>query len=151
MTTRRMQIPRWLGWCVWVALVLAVSGRWVGRAEPAAQANDDPRFTGVSTGMERDDLSVSRRHFEAGARSAWHHHSRGQVLFVEEGRGRTQKAGQPLHELAPGETDYTGPDVIHWHGASGAHDFVQIAIGFGGEITWLEKVTDAQYEGRADR
>ena len=63
---------------LWLVLVLAVSTHWVGRAQqtagqpvPGSQAADDPRFTGKSVTMESKDLSIARRHFEAGARSAW--------------------------------------------------------------------------------
>ena len=137
-----------VGWTLWLVLVLAVSARWIARAEHLEQANDDPRFTGVSTGMEPTNLGVSRRRFEPGARSAWHHHDHGQLLFAEEGRARTQKRGQPLREMGPGESDYTGPTVEHWHGAAPDHSFIQVAVGFGRGITWLEKVTDEEYEGR---
>ena len=55
--------------------------------------------------------------FDAGARSAWHSHDNGQLLMVEKGRMRTQKRGQPMRDLAVGESDYTGPNVQHWRGS----------------------------------
>ena len=135
-----------------LVLVLAASTRWVGRAEqtagqpaPGAQSADDPRFTGKTVTMESKDLSIARRHFEAGARSAWHSHDRGQLLMVEEGRMRTQKRGQAIKDFAVGESDYTGPNVAHWHGAVPGQALVQINVGFGGETKWAEKVTDAEY------
>ena len=77
------------GWILWAALALTVSVYWLEHARRAgAQTADDPRFTGVSTRMEPTNLSVSRRRFDAGARSAWHHHDHGQLLYVEEGRAR---------------------------------------------------------------
>ncbi len=110
---------------------------------------DDPRFTGKSVVMEGKDLTVARRSFEAGARSAWHSHDRGQLLMVEEGRMRTQKRGQAIRDLGVGDSDYTGPNVQHWHGAVPGQALVQINVGFGGETKWMEKVTDAEYEGKA--
>jgi quercetin dioxygenase-like cupin family protein len=107
---------------------------------------DDPRFTGKSTVMEGKELTVARRHFEAGARAAWHSHDKGQLLMVEEGRMRTQKRGQAIKELGVGDSDYTGPNVVHWHGATPTTALVQINVGFGGETKWLETVTDAEYE-----
>ena len=137
---------------LWLVLVLAVSTHWVGRAQqtagqpvPGSQAADDPRFTGKSVTMESKDLSIARRHFEAGARSAWHSHDRGQLLMVEEGRMRTQKRGQAIKELGVGESDYTAPDIFHWHGAVPGQALVQINVGFGGDTKWMEKVTDAEY------
>jgi quercetin dioxygenase-like cupin family protein len=111
----------------------------------AQQAPDDSRFTGKTTVMDGKDLSAARRRFEPGARSAWHSHDKGQLLWVEDGRMRTQKKGGPVRELGVGETDYTGPNVAHWHGAAPGQALVQINIGFGGETKWLEKVTDAEY------
>jgi len=112
-----------------------------------AQQNE-PRFTGKSVAMEGKDLSVARRSFEAGARTFWHSHDNGQLLLVEDGRMRTQKKGGPIKELGKGESDYTGPRVVHWHGAAQAQTLVQINVGFGGETKWMEQVTDAEYSGK---
>jgi quercetin dioxygenase-like cupin family protein len=109
---------------------------------------DDPRFTGLSTVVESKDLSVARRRFEPGARSAWHSHDTGQLLFVEQGRMRTQKKGQALRELGVGESDYTGPNVVHWHGAVPSTHLIQVNVGFSGETRWMQKVTDAEYGGK---
>jgi quercetin dioxygenase-like cupin family protein len=125
--------------------VLVASSRWVGQAQQTQAPADDPRFTGKSVPMDGKELSVARRHFEAGARSAWHSHDRGQLLLVEDGRMRTQKRGQAVRELGVGESDYTGPNVVHWHGAAPNQPLVQINVGFGGDTKWLEKVTDAEY------
>ena len=113
--------------------------------QPPAAGADDPRFTGKSVTMEGKDLTAARRHFEPGARSAWHSHDKGQLLLVEQGRMRTQKRGQAVKELGVGESDYTGPNLVHWHGAAPGQALVQINVGFGGETKWLEKVTDAEY------
>src|SRR5471032_1959215 len=109
---------------------------------------DDPHFTGKSIVMDGKELSVARRSFEAGARSAWHSHDHGQLLMVEDGRMRTQKRGGSIKELGKGESDYTGPNVEHWHGAVPGQALVQINVGFGGDTKWLEKVTDAEYRGK---
>jgi len=111
----------------------------------AQQAADDPHFTGKTTVMDGKDLTAARRRFEPGARSAWHSHDKGQLLLVEEGRMRTQKRGQAVKELGVGESDYTGPNLVHWHGAAADQALVQINVGFGGETKWLERVTDAEY------
>jgi quercetin dioxygenase-like cupin family protein len=113
-------------------------------ASSSAQ-QDDPRFTGKSIAMAGKDLAVARRTVEPGARAAWHSHDKGQLLMVEQGRMRTQKKGGAVRELGVGESDYTGPNMIHWHGATPDQPLVQINVGFGGETKWLEKVTDAEY------
>ena len=130
---------------LWLVLALVVGVHWVGEAQQPPAGADDPRFTGKSVAMEGKDLTVARRHFEPGARSAWHSHDKGQLLMVEEGRMRTQKRGQAVKELGVGESDYTGPNLVHWHGASKTQALVQVNVGFGGETKWLEKVTDAEY------
>jgi len=144
---RVLRLRQPVGWALWMVLALALSARWVGHAQRPDQVDDDPRFTGLSSSMEPTNLSMSRRRFEAGARSAWHHHDHGQLLFVEEGQARTQKRGQALREMGPGDSDYTGPTVEHWHGATPDQLFIQVHVGFGSGITWLEKVTDEEYEG----
>lgn len=149
-----MNAIKWLlrlgGIGLWLAAALSVTAHWasVSRAAPSPQ-QEDPRFTGVSTAMEPTGLSVSRRRFEPGARSAWHHHEHGQLLYVEEGRARTQKRGEAMKEMGPGESDYTAPRIEHWHGAAPHEHFIQVAVGFGSGITWLEKTTDEQYNGTA--
>jgi quercetin dioxygenase-like cupin family protein len=130
-----------------LGLAIAAGVVWLGRAQ-APPAQDDPRFTGVSTALDSKDLGVSRRRFEEGARSAWHSHDKGQLLFVEKGRARLQKRGESMRELGEGESDYTGPSVAHWHGATPHEPYVQVAVGFGGETRWMDKVTDEEYEGK---
>jgi quercetin dioxygenase-like cupin family protein len=128
-------------------VVLAASSRWTRAQQPAA-GNDDPRFTGRSDNMDAKDLGVGRRSFEAGARSAWHTHDKGQLLFVEQGRGRVQRKGEPIKELKLGDSDYTAPNVVHWHGAVPTERYVQVAVSFGGDIKWMQKVTDAEYNAK---
>jgi len=123
--------------------VLAIAWQ-AGGQQPA----DDPRFTGLSTVLEGKDLSAARRRFEPSARSAWHSHDNGQLLYVEQGRMRTQKKGQPVKELGVGESDYTGPAVVHWHGAVPGTHLIQVNVGFGGETRWMQKVTDAEYAAK---
>lgn len=125
--------------------LLAITLTATGQTAPPA---DDPRFTGLSTVIESKDLSIARRRFEPGARSAWHSHDTGQLLFVEQGRMRTQKKGLTVKEYGVGESDYTGPNVVHWHGAVPATHLIQVNVGFSGETKWMQKVTDAEYAGK---
>jgi len=111
----------------------------------AQQTGNEPRFTGKSVTMDGKDLSAARRHFEPGARTYWHSHDKGQLLLVEQGRMRTQKKGGPVRELGVGESEYAGPNVVHWHGAAANEPLVQINVGFGGGAKWLDEVTDADY------
>jgi quercetin dioxygenase-like cupin family protein len=103
---------------------------------------------GNSAVMDANGLLVQRRRFDAGNRTFWHSHDRGFLILVEEGRARVQKKGEPMKELRAGETDYTPPNVVHWHGASANEGFVQVGVSFGGEIKFLDPVTDAEYQGK---
>lgn len=127
-----------------VGLFLA-STRWIGAQTPGGAP---PFFTGTSTPMDGKDLSVARRHFDAGARTYWHSHDNGQLLMVEAGGMRVQRRGEAMKELGAGASDYTGPHVVHWHGAVPGGPATQINVGFGGSAKWFDAVTDAEYSGR---
>lgn len=87
--------------------------------------------------------------FEPGARTAWHTHPLGQTLMVTQGRGWLQEWGHAPHVLNQGDIAWIPPGVKHWHGASAETAMTHIAIAEsenGSAVTWLEHVTDAQYQ-----
>src|SRR5262245_36890015 len=127
--------------------IFGASVAWM-QTQPPAPAGQPPQFTGKSEAMDGKDLSVARRHFEAGARTYWHSHDNGQLLLVEKGRMRAQKRGQAVRELGAGESDYTAPNVQHWHGATPDQELVQINVGFSGATKWLEPVADSDYNAK---
>jgi quercetin dioxygenase-like cupin family protein len=89
--------------------------------------------------------------FEPGARSAWHTHPTGQHLIVTAGVGRTQEWGGPITEIREGDVVWCPPGVKHWHGASPTTAMTHIALTGtlnGKNVVWMEKVTDAQYNGQ---
>ena len=93
-------------------------------------------------------VRAARVAFEPGARTAWHTHPLGQTLHVVDGVGRIQREGGPVHEIRAGDSVFIPPDAKHWHGASPTHGMAHIAIQeFDGTtaVTWMEKVTDADY------
>jgi 4-carboxymuconolactone decarboxylase len=133
-------------------LVLLMTAVWTRAAQqPGAADLEAARFTGKTTVLEAAGVGAGRRRFEAGARTAWHSHPNGQLLFVQEGRLRMQKRGQTIKEMGPGESDFTGPNVEHWHGAAATTPLTHVAVGFGGETKWLDKVTDDEYAGKSRR
>ncbi len=144
-TTSRFDFGRKL---LCVAALGGLSLYWLAQAQNAA--TDADRFTGASRALEAEGWRVSHRWFEPSARSAWHRHAGGQLLFVEGGRARVQERGGRLRELGVGESHYTAPNVEHWHGATPDSEFRQVALSRGDatETVWLEKVTDEQYAGR---
>jgi 4-carboxymuconolactone decarboxylase len=86
--------------------------------------------------------------FDAGARTAWHTHPRGQLLIVTEGIGRVQRWGGPVEEIRQGDVVRIPPGAKHWHGAAPATAMTHIAIVEhldGRSVAWMEQVSDAQY------
>ena len=53
-----------------------------------------------------------------------------------------------MREMGAGESDYTAAKIQHWHGAAPDQPFVQVAVGWGGDTTWLAKTTDEEYAGK---
>ena len=106
------------------------------RIDPMFQAEDPGRVAG------------SHVTFEPGARTAWHTHPAGQTLIVTFGRGRVQREGGPVEEISQGDVVWFPAGEKHWHGAAPdtamSHIAVQEAID-GEAVTWLEKVSDADY------
>jgi quercetin dioxygenase-like cupin family protein len=89
--------------------------------------------------------------FAPGARTAWHTHPLGQTLIVTAGAGRVQRWGGPIQEIRPGDVVSISPNEKHWHGASPDAAMTHIAVqeNLDGEVvTWMEKVSDAQYGAR---
>ena len=89
--------------------------------------------------------------FEPKARTAWHTHPLGQTLHVVQGIGRVQLAGQPVREIRAGDTVWIAPGEKHWHGASPDTAMMHIALQEhldGTHVTWLEKVSDEQYDAK---
>jgi len=108
----------------------------------------DPVFTAEAPGR----VSGSAVTFEPGARTAWHTHPAGQTLIVTAGLGRVQREGGPIEEIRPGDVVWFPAGERHWHGASPEVAMTHLAIQEsidGSPVTWMEKVTDQQYGGRA--
>lgn len=42
-----------------------------------------------------------------------------------------QKRGQRIVELTVGHSDYTPPNVVHWHGAASGEHAIHVTVGFG--------------------
>ena len=138
-----------VGWVIAAIVAAAMASPDAVAQRSSAAAQDDANtFTGKSDRLESTGMNISRRSFEPGARSFWHSHEKGQLIFVQEGRGRVQHRGQKMIELGPGQADYVPPGVEHWHGATPDAKLIQLAVNFGGSIKWGQAVTDGEYAGR---
>lgn len=110
------------------------------RVDPVWSANSDINATGGWVT------------FEPSARSAWHTHPRGQRLVVVSGVGLTQEWGKPAQVLRPGDVVWCPPGVKHWHGAGPTTAMTHLHVTGtepdGKNVTWMEKVSDEQYNAR---
>lgn len=111
---------------------------WADELVPAPQAPSRLRLNKVT--------------FTPGGRTNWHTHPIAQVLHVLSGVGRVQEIGGPLRELMPGDTAVIAGGVKHWHGSAPGHTFVHLAMtecdDKGGSATWLEPVSEADYNAK---
>jgi quercetin dioxygenase-like cupin family protein len=111
--------------------------------------NGDVYIDDIRTPDSQSAVSCAHVRFAPGSRTAWHHHPKGQTLYVTDGIGYVaRRGGQPLR-IHPGDSVYIEPDEEHWHGASPvrfmAHVAIQEADDQGRVVTWLEHVTDEEY------
>ena len=118
------------------------------------------RFTGKVSVTPIADPRAPRRTslgavtFPPGARSNWHTHPGGQILYVLEGCGWTQQEGRPVERICKGDTVSVPAGVKHWHGATATEAMTHLAITEtldGRNVDWLGPVTDAQYRGPTAR
>jgi quercetin dioxygenase-like cupin family protein len=83
--------------------------------------------------------------FAAGARTAWHTHPRGQMLFIISGVCHAQREGAEVERLTAGDAAWFAPGEKHWHGAAPGHPMSHLAVQEADErgevVTWMEHVT----------
>jgi quercetin dioxygenase-like cupin family protein len=123
---------------------------------PKGEILDSDNFTGTvwlhMMGAEDSSLHARFGHvtFEPTARTNWHSHPGGQILFITEGQGYYQAKGQSARLLHKGDHVEIPPNVVHWHGACPETEFAHIAISLNtdeGGAVWLGEVTDEEYAG----
>ena len=89
-------------------------------------------------------------HFDPGARTHWHTHPEGQVLFVTQGVGRCQSEGGPVQTIRPGDVVRFAPGERHWHGAGPETGMSHVAVQpkvDGRTADWEGPVSDGDYAG----
>lgn len=155
---RALRIPRPLGAIVCLGLVLAVS---IGHAQQPATPPVPPApptgipaeaagFVGKTALLDTTGYTIGRRVFAPGAHNAtWHMHTAGQLVFAESGHGRLQIKGQPIRELAPGDSGYIPGGMMHWHGSAPNDTFTMTFVTMGASTTSQgEAVTEEVYRGK---
>lgn len=97
---------------------------------------------------KNNDFIIGSVTFEAGARTNWHTHPKGQVLIITEGIGLFQEKDSPAKSIKKGDIINIPENIEHWHGASADTRMVHIAItNYEGEVNavWLNPVSDSEY------
>ncbi len=113
------------------------------------EPGDAARFTGrvwLSQGLSADDgTRMMVVHFSAGARTHWHAHPGGQLLYGVSGRGWVRSLGGPGHVLVPGDIVHIPPGEWHYHGGGPDSPMAHISVSMGGQAQWGDPVTDQEY------
>lgn len=131
----------------------------ITRAEtvPSLPANAE-YFTGavrqerIVDTPEGPPVMALRVAFEPGARTNWHTHPAGQTLHVLSGTGIVQRRGAEGQAIRPGDTVWIPAGEEHWHGAAPGRAMTHLAMQAkveGSAATWLEPVSDTDYEEAA--
>ena len=120
--------------------------KWV----PAPEA----RFTGrawFGPMAEPDDSSevvVLGVVFEPNARTNWHSHPGGQVLYCVSGYGLVANDDGERTAMTAGDTVQIPPGELHWHGAALDAPMTHLSITVGEPTEWTDRpVTDDEYRG----
>ncbi len=132
----------------WVSLAAAQTGNVTDLTKVTYRDPiKSPYFQGsVLPVVENSTGNFAHYKFTPGARTQWHIHEAGQILLCEEGICRHQIKGGPIIEFRAGETAYAPPGQAHWQGSTPTTAGTQFNI-HRGQITWLNDVTDAEYNG----
>lgn len=83
---------------------------------PAANFTGTVYVDGVRNPDELTAIGCSHVRFAPGARTAWHHHPKGQTLYVTDGIGLVASRDGSVQEIRPGDVVYIEPGEEHWHG-----------------------------------
>jgi quercetin dioxygenase-like cupin family protein len=118
---------------------------------PASRFTGDVYMTPIYNGTGPSRMTAALVRFTPGARSNWHVHAVGQTLHVNEGVGLVGTRDGSVLLIHAGETVICPPGEEHWHGATADRFMSHFALlennpDGGDPTTWLEPVTDEQYE-----
>ncbi len=116
-------------------------------SDATLRTDDDPNFTGRADRLAlgpADAIAGAPSGFVVtfhdGARTNWHRHAGGQLLYVLDGAGLVATRGQDPQEIGPGDFVAAAPGEEHWHGAAPGGTLAHLAIAFG-STDWGEAST----------
>ncbi len=123
---------------------------------PAQWFTGDVWFDVLYAGQEPFRMRANMVRFAPAARTYWHHHAVGQTLHVTSGIALIGTRDGTIFEARPGETVTCPPSEQHWHGATPDRFMEHLAMWEAPQddrpgTTWLEEVTDEQYNSPRTR
>lgn len=105
-------------------------------------------FTGEAVGDSilpaTDGVIINTVTFAPGARTHWHSHESGQILYVVSGYGLICTAGETPEPLRAGDWVWIPAGETHWHGAGPDAFLTHTAISLG-STEWFDEVTTEEY------
>lgn len=118
----------------------------IRRTDSPAEPVDQAHFDGEATRRDHGTIdappgSALIVRFSAGARTHWHSHPGGQVLYVTDGTGRVGTRNGRVERVHAGDLVYAAPDEEHWHGGAEDAGVEHLALSFG-DTAWAEPVED---------
>jgi len=108
---------------------------------------------GIRNPDEQSAVGCSHVRFAPGARTAWHHHPKGQTLTSPTASASSRRNGSGVQEIRPGDVVYIGTRRGALARRDAGYRFMahvanQEADDDGQVVTWLEHVTDEEYGRR---
>jgi quercetin dioxygenase-like cupin family protein len=117
---------------------------------PAQNFTGDVYMNPIFTGDGTSRLVAALVRFTPGARTNWHSHANGQLLHCTDGVGLVATRDGTVIRIRPGDSVWTPAGEEHWHGGTADNMMCHYAIldetPAGDATTWLEPVTDEQYD-----
>jgi len=107
-----------------------------------------------NAGTAEGNIYVNNVMLEPGARTWWHKHDFGQVIFVSAGLGLVGNEGGEGGLLQPGDLVIVPPGEWHWHGAMPAQFLMHLTVNpgnFESTVYRGDEVTDAAYQDAVSR
>jgi quercetin dioxygenase-like cupin family protein len=96
-----------------------------------------------------EGITIIAVQFAPGARSDWHSHPGGQLLYVVSGAGMVQTEDGSTARITPGDVVHAPPGERHWHGARPDSPMMHLSLTTGAPAVWEAKVSDEEYDGRS--
>jgi quercetin dioxygenase-like cupin family protein len=113
---------------------------------PSEHFTGDVRNSRISESEE--GITLLAVQFAPGARTDWHSHPGGQLLYVVAGAGLVQTDDGTTVTISPGDVVEAPPGERHWHGAAPDSPMTHLSLTTGGDTRWEQPVSDEEYRRR---